>query len=489
MKNYIKKWAFTLPEVLLAVAIVGLISVLVIPAIVTKYQNRVFDQAFEREKQALHDILQQLYVTEGKMSFEDTMMFYHNPNNDTVSASIYATHSGAFLKKYMRVIKYCEYNAVRNCFSTDYYKTYDPEHKDKGYTSAQLAASYGGSCAMLKNGASICIGPQIKTKNSSKNIKVMMDINGPSGPNVWGRDIREFTFEDMRLSKNSISGSLSIYRYCDEHPNSLTCKPCVESDYAPTAERHNICCTYINPEHAGCCQTMDDFYMGSSCCTPVYANSEYYQRCYSVDMGTNLCNNIEKDFYPGSYCCTNLPGGMTPADLGTDAEARCHCDPETIYMAGDPCCVSPYVLCETSSGASGGGEGTGTGGSGTGDLTPPVFTVGVEEFWTLGDGDTLKSRITFIPSGTTDNGTSNAVILEYNTSGNVYSLDIADCNSKLKNISWTGTTTRVCIGSKNASVDYSGTSTVRIKVAPGSIQGEPSVAAPVKMNNVDFYDL
>ena len=47
--------AFTLTEVLLAVLIVGVIAALVLPAVVTKYQDKTFESAFNREVHSLQD--------------------------------------------------------------------------------------------------------------------------------------------------------------------------------------------------------------------------------------------------------------------------------------------------------------------------------------------------------------------------------------------------------------------------------------------------
>ena len=47
--RHIANAGFTLTEILLAIAIVGIIAALVLPAIVTNYQNRALDIGFERE--------------------------------------------------------------------------------------------------------------------------------------------------------------------------------------------------------------------------------------------------------------------------------------------------------------------------------------------------------------------------------------------------------------------------------------------------------
>lgn len=58
--------AFTLTEVLLAVLIVGIIAALVLPAVVTKYQDKTFESAFNREVHSLQDSIDSLAAVENQ---------------------------------------------------------------------------------------------------------------------------------------------------------------------------------------------------------------------------------------------------------------------------------------------------------------------------------------------------------------------------------------------------------------------------------------
>ena len=61
-----KRVAFTLTEILLACVIVGVISALVLPAFVSKYQETTFERGFEREIKSLNNALDTLAITENK---------------------------------------------------------------------------------------------------------------------------------------------------------------------------------------------------------------------------------------------------------------------------------------------------------------------------------------------------------------------------------------------------------------------------------------
>ena len=62
-KEIINRKGFTLTEVLLAVAIVGIIAAIVIPAIITKSQNSGFELKRQRQVQAINSVLYSLPVT------------------------------------------------------------------------------------------------------------------------------------------------------------------------------------------------------------------------------------------------------------------------------------------------------------------------------------------------------------------------------------------------------------------------------------------
>ena len=156
--------AFTLTEVLLAVLIVGVIAAMVLPAVVTKYQDKAFESAYNREVHSLQDSIDSLAAVENQQSFYETTL---------------AKTPETYMKKYLRVSKYCG-TSGKDCFGK-FYSEYS-DHEKKTYTP-----SYDGHCAILKNGTSVCLNV------NGGNIAMLIDVNGPKGPNVFGRDLRTYT--------------------------------------------------------------------------------------------------------------------------------------------------------------------------------------------------------------------------------------------------------------------------------------------------------
>lgn len=170
-----QKTAFTLTEILLALAIVGVIAALVLPAMISKFNEKTLDLGFDREVKTILSAVDSLVVTENKKDFFSTIMYLN------AEPESYTDSSGKFMKKYLKVSKYCG-DSNGDCFANKYY-----EYKDK--KKEEYILTYKGGCGRLKNGMSICIVPQI----GAKGIEGLIDLNGAKGPNVLGRDLRSFT--------------------------------------------------------------------------------------------------------------------------------------------------------------------------------------------------------------------------------------------------------------------------------------------------------
>ena len=192
-----KKVAFTLTEVLLAVLIVGIIAALVLPAVVTKYQDKAFESAFNREVHSLQDSIDSLAAVENQQSFYETTL---------------AKTPETYMKKYLRVSKYCG-SSGKDCFGK-FYSEYS-DHEKKTYTP-----SYDGNCAILKNGTSVCLNV------NGGSIDMLIDVNGPKGPNVFGRDLRTYTHSVKGITGYDMSsnGIISLNQTPIEDDDSDPCE-------------------------------------------------------------------------------------------------------------------------------------------------------------------------------------------------------------------------------------------------------------------------
>jgi prepilin-type N-terminal cleavage/methylation domain-containing protein len=190
--SHITTPAFTLTEVLLAISIVGIIAVLVLPMIVTKFQNEVLDTAYKREKQTIEDSIETLLINENVNDYKETILY-----TSELSPTSFANTSGAFLKKFFRISQDCG-DSNKKCFGNTYFILANGQKNVYNPT-------YQGRCVTLKNSMSLCMTPQ----TPSKNIKILMDLNGKKGPNIYGKDLREFEIElPQKVAFNTETGEI-----------------------------------------------------------------------------------------------------------------------------------------------------------------------------------------------------------------------------------------------------------------------------------------
>lgn len=205
------RYGFTLTEVLLAISIVGVIAALVLPMIISNYQNKALNLGYNRITRTIEGAVNNLVVNENKDSFQSTIMYMDSTPSDVAE---YEEKSGKFIKKYLKVNKYCGTTNKQDCFANKYY-TYDMSSHKKVLANP----SFDGACAILKDGASVCIVPQI----GASGVKGIIDINGKKGPNVYcganatgnteGCDLKEFFFESQNLA---VAASASLHRNGDD---------------------------------------------------------------------------------------------------------------------------------------------------------------------------------------------------------------------------------------------------------------------------------
>jgi len=276
---------FTLAEALLAIAIVGIIAALVLPIIITNYKNKSLDLAFKREKQTIESAILSINVNESSsaMGAED------------------------FMNKYLKISKLCSTNSS-DCFA-DKYWTYTDGDK------VEYTPTYSGSCAILKNGMSVCmtsIGAGISTN-------LLIDLTGKKGPNVLGRDLRSFsvymqTKDELNRTNSSVIWEPKTIEFQKK------CDPSV-----PTEE----CCA-------------DEMYFTKDKCCPLMPDDP---RCVasSSSCATETSKSLEcckQDAYFTAECCEKFPGSFDEAHCPKSGQSSSESDNEKIVTVNLDCTES-----------------------------------------------------------------------------------------------------------------------------------------------------
>ncbi len=171
--------AFTLAEVLITMAIIGVISALTVPNLV--------GNASKKGQVAL---IRKAYV-----ELQDSIDSYMAEIDAKTTASALSTQAkvNSFLTEFFKVTKNCG-ATVSSCMNT---KIYLPN--STSYIEISLTDP---SCITNASGISVCMEPYNSTNGNGK---IVIDTNGLKDPNIKGRDVFELTYS----SNGEISDSAS----------------------------------------------------------------------------------------------------------------------------------------------------------------------------------------------------------------------------------------------------------------------------------------
>lgn len=169
---------FTLSEVLITLVVVGIVAVLTVPAVMKNYRNRMYVAQLEKVHAQISDAVQAIMSDEHVDNYYETSAGRPNTQND---AGEYITGPAYLLNNYLKSIKKdCGAGSDNPCVA-DEYKTVDGDAIPYAMGDAAL---YNAYCIQTTNGATVCM--RHNPNNGITSIDV--DVNGPSEPNIVGRD-------------------------------------------------------------------------------------------------------------------------------------------------------------------------------------------------------------------------------------------------------------------------------------------------------------
>lgn len=178
------KKAFTLAEVLITLGIIGVISAITIPSLLTKVRY-VRDSAILKED---FSILKQMMLSAND---DDAMASIVIGNNMDEMKNWFNTY---FLP-YIKVAKVCY--GTKGCF---------PEKIKTSNGSKWPASKPCGAASIaftLNNGSYVCMDDFGDTRFGVEprgvTIGILVDVNGDKNPNQFGKDIFAFVFKDESL--------------------------------------------------------------------------------------------------------------------------------------------------------------------------------------------------------------------------------------------------------------------------------------------------
>ena len=174
------KRAFPLLEVLIVLAIIGIITVLILPTFTKNVNNEINATVLKSTFADVTNAFQQAMMDEGVRKISDMDI-----------------SEKALVKKYFDVSRDCG-KSMTPCFA-DSYKTVAGENAYK-----TPSCNYS---AVISNGASICLS----------STSVLVDSNGPKAPNVVGRDRFAFSLDYKGYYEHVLIGQSNMFSHLAEH--------------------------------------------------------------------------------------------------------------------------------------------------------------------------------------------------------------------------------------------------------------------------------
>ncbi len=173
------KEGFTLAEVLITLAIIGVVAALTIPSVVRNYQKQ---QTVTRLKKAYSTISNTTNLAIAEYGPVKTWDMKTANEGSSGQGSIYFAQR--YLIPYLKVSKDCKNQTTGDCQFK--YSTYNK--RETASADSQWARFY------LNDGSAVAVYSYIGYEDLQKYAHVFIDINGQKEPNIKGRDIFVFLY-------------------------------------------------------------------------------------------------------------------------------------------------------------------------------------------------------------------------------------------------------------------------------------------------------
>ena len=188
-----KRCAFTLAEVLITLAVIGIVAVLTLPNLIQNHNEKAWSTARDVFTKRLEVATRQMNTEEKLAGYESTMDFVNE------------------LKKYIKITRICDSDEITKCFAKEVIWSDGEEPIDM--STIQNAASLGQEdwdtdtvAVQFANGvnAIIAYNPNAtqdpynnQFSATSNSMAILYDVSGNKNPNTNGKDIGKINVEQL----------------------------------------------------------------------------------------------------------------------------------------------------------------------------------------------------------------------------------------------------------------------------------------------------
>lgn len=190
--------ALTLPEVLIAIGIIGIVAAMVLPMFTRNYRYYVLQQQF-KHAYALVDVS----VMATQIDMGEYVECFYTPTLQRDHCSYFFSE----LMKQLQTSTICETDAIGLCLDSSFRGGEEAYAETQGGSDYYAAKEYfNNSCSGLSTDAfneraavyvadsGFIVVPYITKEGTLHSPLLMLDANGQKGPNKWGYDIMVFEF-------------------------------------------------------------------------------------------------------------------------------------------------------------------------------------------------------------------------------------------------------------------------------------------------------
>ncbi len=187
------KPAFTLAEVLITLAIIGVVAVLTLPALIQNYNEHAWSTAQDVFTKRLEVATRQMNTEEKLAGYSNTMDFVNE------------------LKKYIKITRVCDNSNITKCFNKEVIWNEGEDPIDM--STIRNAASLGQEdwdtdtvAVQFANGVNAIIAYNPNTTQepfnnqfsaTSNSMAILYDVSGNKNPNTNGKDIGKINVEQL----------------------------------------------------------------------------------------------------------------------------------------------------------------------------------------------------------------------------------------------------------------------------------------------------
>jgi len=232
-----RKVAFTLAEVLITLAVIGVVAALTIPSLVENHNAKAWATAKDLWQKKLVEVTRRMNV-DGVMTGYSTTEDYF----DT-------------FKKYVKVIKTCDSNDINTCYSPKVVSTgkngeievetsglktaNDLGLKDFGTNTMSFVIADGTTVIMAYNPKCTEVDPFSQEAQAGQVgcMGMMIDVNGKKGPNRVGKDIQ--LSEGVAFS--TCDNPIGDYCWSTDFAANTAIDTCTDTTYDETGSSNPYC--------------------------------------------------------------------------------------------------------------------------------------------------------------------------------------------------------------------------------------------------------